>query len=63
MCEETHQPRRRVINRISTVFQTSHTMVTNAWQQLMIGPKVSESGMVEGLEEVLAGAYSHLGQK
>lgn len=58
MCEETRQPRRRVIDRISTVFQTFHTMVANAWQQqLLIGPKVSESGMVEGLDEVPVGFY------
>lgn len=36
-------------------------MVTNAWQQqLLIGPKVSESGMVEGLEEVPVGAHSQV---
>lgn len=58
MCEETHQPRKRVIDRINTVFQTFNTMVTNAWQQqLLIGPKVSESGMVEGLKEVPVGAH------
>lgn len=59
MCEETHQSRKRVIDKISTVFQTFSTMVTNAWQeQLLIGPKVSESGIVEGPEEVPVGAYS-----
>lgn len=61
VCEETHQPRKRVIDRISTVFQTFKAMVTNAWQQqLLIGPKVSESGMVEGLEEVPVGAHSQV---
>lgn len=61
MCEETRQSRKRVINRISTVFQTFNTMVTKAWQQqLLIGPKVSESGMVEGLKEVPVGAHSQV---
>lgn len=35
-------------------------MVTKAWQQVLIGPKVSESGRVEGLKEVPMGAYSQV---